>query len=65
MVKNELQRIILGNEQAGDAGKLKTVQNFLRGNAQIGYGSQEQKLVKKEEEKHLIDFLKSSPSPMT
>lgn len=56
MIKNELQRIILGDEQVGDAGKLKAVQNFLRRNAEIGYGSKEQKLVKKEEEKHLIHF---------
>ena len=55
-IKDELQRIIFGNEQVGNAGKLKTVQNFLRRNAEISYGSQDKKSVKKEEEKHLLNF---------
>jgi len=55
-IKNELQRIILGDEQIGDANKLKTVQNFLRRNAEISYGSQDKKSVKREEEKHLLNF---------
>jgi len=40
----------------GNAGKLKTVQNFLRGNAKIGYGGSNKKLVKREEEKLLLSF---------
>ncbi len=46
----------MGNEQISDAGKLKTVQNFLRGNAEISYRSQNKKFIKKEEEKHLLNF---------
>ena len=56
IIKNELQHIILGNEQIGSAGKLKTVQNFLRGNAEIGYGGSNKKLIKREEEKLLLSF---------
>jgi hypothetical protein len=55
-IKNELQRIILGNGQISNANKLKTVQNFLRGNATICYGSQNKKSLKGEEEKHLLNF---------
>ena len=56
-IKNELQRIILGDEQIGNASKPKTVQNFLRRNAEISYGSQDKKSVKREEEKHLLNFV--------
>ena len=55
-IRNELQRIIFGNEQIGNKDKLKTVQNFLRGNAEIGYGSSDKKFVKREEEKCLLNF---------
>jgi len=55
-IKDELQRIIWGNEQIGDADKLKTVQNFLKRNAEISYGSQDKKFVKREEEKCLLNF---------
>ena len=55
-IKNELQNIIFGNEQIGNAGKLKTAQNFLRRNAEIGYGSPDKKFIKREEEKHLLNF---------
>jgi hypothetical protein len=55
-IKNELQHIIFGNEQIGNADKLKTVQNFLRGNAEICYGSQDKKSVKREEKEQLLNF---------
>jgi len=55
-IKNELQRIILGNGQIGNTDKLKTVQNFLRGNEKIGYGSQRKKFIRKEEENYLLEF---------
>jgi hypothetical protein len=55
-VKNELQRIILGNGPISSANKLKTVQSFLRGNAEICYRSQNKKLIKKEEENYLLTF---------
>jgi hypothetical protein len=51
-----MPRIILGNEQIGDKNQLKTVRNFIRRNAQIGYGSEDQKSVKRKEEKHLLNF---------
>jgi len=55
-IKYELQNIILGNDPVGETDKIKTVQRFLRGNAEISGGSKKQKPVKKEEEKHLLTF---------
>ena len=55
-IKYELQRIIFGNGQIGNASKLKAVQNFLRGNAEICYGSQDKKQLRKKEEELLLDF---------
>jgi hypothetical protein len=55
-IKYELQCIIFGNGQIGSTSKLKTVQNFLRGNAKICYRSQDKKQFRKEEEKLLLDF---------
>ncbi|MDF9829593.1 hypothetical protein [Parabacteroides sp. PF5-6] len=52
-IKNELQRIILGDEQVGDTSKLKAIQSFLRKNAGISYGSEKPKSIKREEEKLL------------
>ncbi|MDR1584968.1 MAG: hypothetical protein LBS07_02170 [Prevotellaceae bacterium] len=59
-IKDELQCIILGNEYVGNANQLKIVQNFLRGNAQISYGSQDKKFVKRQEEKYLINFAETN-----
>lgn len=55
-IKDELQHIILGDEQTGYTGKLKAIQSFLRGNAEIRYGSEKPKSIKREEEKHLINY---------
>ena len=58
-IKNELQSIILGNEQIGNANQLKTMQNFLRRNAEIDYRSSDKKSVKREEEKSILSFVSS------
>lgn len=55
-LKNELQYIINGNGQIGDTSQLKKTQNFLRGNAQTGFGTEKQKPIKSEEESRLIAF---------
>lgn len=55
-IKYELQNIIIGNGQNGSTSQLKKVQNFLRGNANAGSKSEEQKHLKSEEESLLIDF---------
>ena len=55
-IKNELQDIIIGNGQESNTSQLKKIHNFLRGNAQTGSKSQEQKYLKSEEESLLIDF---------
>ena len=55
-IKNELQSIIFGNEQIGNANQLKTIQNFLRRNAEISYGGSDKKSIKREEEKSILSF---------
>jgi hypothetical protein len=55
-IKDELQSIIIGNGQNGDASQLKKVHHFLRGNAQAGSGSEKQKRIKSEEAQLLIGF---------
>ena len=56
-IKDELQSIIFGNEQISNADKLKTLQNFFRRDAEIDYGSQDKKFVKREEEKCLLNLV--------
>lgn len=56
-IKDELQNIIIGNGQDGQTSQLKKVQNFLRGNANAGSKSEEQKYFKSQEESLLIDLL--------
>lgn len=48
-IKDELQNIILGDEQAGGASQLKKIQSFLRRYAQTGDTDQEQQRLKNEE----------------
>jgi len=55
-LKNELQDIIIGNGPIGHTSQLKKVQNFLSRYAQTSPGTEEQKRIKSEEEKFLIDF---------
>ena len=50
-IKDELQRIICGNEQIGNADKLNITQNFLRKDAEICCKGQGKKCIKREEEK--------------
>lgn len=55
-IRDELQNIIIGNGQDGQISQLKKIQNFLRGNANAGSKSEEQKRFKSEEESLLIDY---------
>jgi len=55
-IKNELQFIIWGNEQIGNEDQLKTVQRFLRRNAEICYGGTDKKSIKRKEEECLLNF---------
>lgn len=58
-LKNELQHLIIGNGQIGPESQLKKTQNFLRRNAQTGFGVEKQKPVKSEEESRLIEFARA------
>lgn len=53
-VKSELQNIIYGNGQIGDQSQLREIQNFLRGYACSGQGSEKQERLKSEEEKLIL-----------
>jgi len=55
-VKDELQHIILGDEQAGRTSQLKKVQTFLRRHAETSGTAQNQKRFKNEETAELINF---------
>ncbi len=55
-IKDELQNIIIGDGQTGNASQLKKTQNFLRRNAQTGIRTEKQKPIKSEEEIRLIEF---------
>jgi soluble cytochrome b562 len=48
-IKDELQHIIFGDEQAGRTSQLKKVQTFLRRHAETGNAAQNQKRFKSEE----------------
>ncbi len=48
-IRDELQRIIFRNGEAGRSGKLKKTQDFLRRNAETSGGSENQKPLKREE----------------
>jgi len=48
-IHDELQHLIIGNGQIGNTGQLKKTQNFLRRNAQTGFGTEKQKPLKDEE----------------
>ena len=55
-IKDELQHIILGDEQAGRTSQLKKVQTFLRRHAEASRSTQNQKRFKSEETAELINF---------
>jgi hypothetical protein len=55
-IKDELQHIILGDEQAGRTSQLKKVQTFLRRHAETSSAAQNQKRFKSEETAGLINF---------
>jgi hypothetical protein len=55
-IKDELQNIILGDEPAGQANKLKKVQCFLRSDAATGLTAKKQQRVKSEETASLLAF---------
>jgi len=55
-IKDELQHIILGDEQAGRTSQLKKVQTFLRRHAETSSSAQNQKRFKSEETAELINF---------
>ncbi|TJZ49416.1 hypothetical protein FAZ15_22220 [Sphingobacterium olei] len=59
-VKSELQIIIYGNGQIGDQSQLRKIQDFLRGYACSGQGSEKQERFKSEEEKLLLAAEKSN-----
>jgi hypothetical protein len=53
-IKDELQHIILGDEQAGRTNQLKKVQVFLRRHAETSSATQNQQRFKSEETAELI-----------
>ena len=55
-IRDELQHIILGDEQAGRTSQLKKVQTFLRRHAETSSTAQNQKRFKSEETAELINF---------
>jgi len=55
-IKDELQHIIFGDEQAGRTSQLKKVQTFLRRHAETSGATQNQKRFKSEETAELINF---------
>ncbi|SEO99293.1 hypothetical protein [Mucilaginibacter sp. OK283] len=55
-IKDELQNIILGDEPAGQASKLKKVQSFLRSNASTSLTAKEQQRIKSKETAALLIF---------
>ena len=55
-IKNELQRIILGDEPAGQASQLKKVQRFLRSNAETSFVAEKQQQFKSKEAAALLAF---------
>src|SRR5277367_233668 len=56
-IKDELQHIILGDEQAGRTSQLKKVQTFLRRHAETSGAAQNQKRFQSEETADLIKLL--------
>ena len=56
-IKDELQHIILGDEQAGRTSQLKKVQTFVRRHAETSSSAQNQKRFKSEEKAQLINFV--------
>jgi len=57
-IKHELQNIIPGDGPAGQPGKLKKVQAFLRANAGTGIAAEKQQHFKSEEATALAIFAK-------
>ena len=55
-IKDELQHIILGDEQAGRTSQLKKVQTFLSRHAETSSTAQNQKRFKSEETAELLNF---------
>ena len=55
-IKDELQHIILGDEQAGRTSQLKKVQTFLRANAETGIAIEKKQYFKSEEAAALVVF---------
>lgn len=55
-IKDELQHIILGHEQAGQASQLEKTQHFLRSNAETSLATEKQQRFKSEETATLIAF---------
>jgi hypothetical protein len=55
-IKDELQNIILGDEPAGQANKLKKAQCFLRSDATAGFAAKKQQYVKSKETAKLLTF---------
>lgn len=55
-IKDELQHIIFGDEQAGRTSQLKKVQTFLRRHAETSNAAQNQKRFKSDETAELINF---------
>ena len=53
-IKDELQHIILGDEQAGQTSQLKKVQRFLRSNAETGFVIEKQQRFKSKQATALI-----------
>lgn len=55
-IKNELQRIIFGNGQDGQANQLQKVQRFLNTNAETSFTAEKQQQFKSEETAKLLAF---------
>jgi len=55
-IKDELQRIILGHEPAGETSQLKKIQRFLRSNAETSLATKKQQRFKSEETAALLTF---------
>lgn len=55
-LKDELQHIIIADGQVGHTSQLKKTQDFLRRNAETGFGIKKHKYLKSEEEISLIAF---------
>ena len=55
-IKDELQNIILGDEPAGQANKLKKAQCFLRSDAAASLTAKKQQYIKSKETAKLLTF---------